>query len=264
MSRPGISTAALLGDPFREDPSIRPTQTALWHELFTPMEWAALRLSPVYYGIGVPRGRGQPVVVVPGFFGADLTLAELFWWLRRIGYRPFYSGLGLNVDCPDAAAASLLTTVRRVAASSGQRVRLIGHSLGGLIARSVALDHPELVEMVIALAAPFNDEARIHPSLVEVMAAVRRRAGTPWTRNVRPTCYSGHCSCNFTRNLLQPGRFRFRHYAVYSKFDGLVHWTSCAEDDPALNTEVGASHYGIIVNPEAFRAVAQRLASPAS
>ena len=60
-----------------------------------------------------PRGRGEPVVVVPGFLASDFSLTELFGWLARIGYRPFFSQIGRNADCTDYVAKMLLERTAR-------------------------------------------------------------------------------------------------------------------------------------------------------
>ncbi|MCA9829581.1 MAG: alpha/beta fold hydrolase [Dehalococcoidia bacterium] len=256
------ATLEPITDPFFGDHSVQPVATAIADEFRHSGDWFCLRMSPVYYGIGVPRGSREPVVLVPGFFGVDLTMAEMYWWLWRIGYSPYYSGLGLNVDCPDASADALVGVVRRaVRESGGQQVRIVGHSLGGLLARSVAIDHPHLVEMLISLGSPFNDVARVHPLLIEAMAAVRSRAGQHPVRRMQPTCYSGHCSCAFTKNLLQGKHGGFRKYALYARHDGLVDWTSCIETDPTLNFGISTSHNGLITNAEAFSQIAERLAN---
>jgi pimeloyl-ACP methyl ester carboxylesterase len=257
---PGGST---LGNLHLQDHSVRPRGTPIWNELWAGVDWLALRASPVYFGLGIPRGSGEPVIVVPGFFGHDVTLSELYWWLARIGYRPYYSELGFNTDCPDASAEALLGVARRAMRETGLPVRLIGHSLGALIARSVALESPESVDTVISLAGPFNDIAYVHPTLMEAMAAVRSRAGTTLTANVRPTCYTGHCSCDFTRNMLNPGPARFRRFALYAEFDGLVDPRSCVENEPDLNTGIATTHYGIIASACAYRVIAERLHQPA-
>ena len=44
----------------------------LWRELFWAAEWFGLRSSDLYQGVGVPRGRGEPVIPVPGFLTSDL------------------------------------------------------------------------------------------------------------------------------------------------------------------------------------------------
>jgi hypothetical protein len=39
----------------------------IWQELLVGFEMATLRISPVYWGFGVPEGDGSAVVVIPGF-----------------------------------------------------------------------------------------------------------------------------------------------------------------------------------------------------
>ena len=247
-------------DRYQDDHSVQPILTPIGNEVGWYREWMQLRLSPVYYGRGVPHGNGEPVVVVPGFLGTDLSLMELFWWLGRIGYRPYYSGLGLNVDCPNASSDLVLGTVRRAAEETGRRVHLIGHSLGALIARSVAFEHTESVDLLISLAAPFNEVAYVHPALIEAMAAVRRGAGSHLTWNVSPACYSGHCTCPFTGNIMRPRQPAFRRRALYAERDGLVSPESCREDEPEYNVGIATTHYGIIYSSEAYRTVAELLA----
>lgn len=261
---PPAEVMAPFADWYPDDHSVQPAFTPFWNELGLYQEWLNLRCSPVYYGWGAPRGDGQPVVVVPGFLGTDLSLAELYWWLARIGYQPYYSGLGLNVNCPDASADLVLGAVRRAAAETGCRVRLIGHSLGALIARSVAFEHPELVDLLISLAAPFHEVAYVHPALIEGMAAVRRRGGSPLTWHVEGTCFSGHCACRFTANIMRPRRPPFRRRALYARNDGLVRPESCHETEPDLNVGVATSHYGIIYNATAYQRVAELLAEERS
>jgi len=73
----------------------------IWQELLAGVEMAFLRISPVFWGYGVPRGDGSAVVLVPGFLATDFYLAQLHSWLNRIGYRPYYSGIKLNAECPN-------------------------------------------------------------------------------------------------------------------------------------------------------------------
>ena len=257
---PPEGAAAPFTDRYQDDHSVQPILTPIGNEVGWYREWIGLHASPVYYGRGVPHGDGEPVVVVPGFLGTDLSLMELFWWLGRIGYRPYYSGLGLNLDCPNTSSELVLGTVRRASEETGQRVHLIGHSLGALIARSVAFEHPESVDLLISLAAPFNEVAYVHPALIEAMAAVRRGAGSHLTWNVSPACYSGHCTCRFTANIMRPRRPTFRRRALYAERDGLVSPESCREDEPEYNVGIATSHYGIIYSSEAYRTVAELLA----
>jgi len=71
------------GDPFAMDPSVQAMSASRsWREPLTGFEWLALRSAPVYYGFGAPRGHGEPVVLLPGFMGNDMYLAELFFWRK--------------------------------------------------------------------------------------------------------------------------------------------------------------------------------------
>src|SRR5512146_1793358 len=72
-----------------------------WTEALFAAEILLLHATPVYYGFGVPHGDGSGVVIIPGFLGTDLYLMELHGWLARIGYRPYFSGIGINADCPN-------------------------------------------------------------------------------------------------------------------------------------------------------------------
>lgn len=96
-------------------------RTPLWRELFWAAEWIALRSSALYEGVGVPRGRGEPVILVPGFLASDLSLEELHHWLERVGYRVHHSGIGRNDDCPDVLITELLEATAAAAEESGDR-----------------------------------------------------------------------------------------------------------------------------------------------
>lgn len=254
--RPG---APYLQTLFGEDHTVQTVGTPIWHELFAASDWAALRCSPVYLGLGVPRGQGEPVVIVPGFLNSDLGMSEMFWWLSRIGYDPHLAQVGMNADCPDATGDMLAIRVRQIAHASGQRVHVIGHSLGGLLARHVAMAEPASVAQVITLAAPFREVARVHPALAAAMDVIRDHSGGAHTSNVRPTCFSGHCSCRFTQHLIAPQHNAVRRRAIYSRRDGLVAWQSCVEDDDSMNVEITSTHTGMPVNAGAFRAIARLL-----
>src|SRR5437879_3684374 len=130
--------------------------TSLWTEALFGAEILILHATPVYYGLGVPRGDGSAVVIIPGFLGTDLYLTELHAWLGRIGYRPYFSGIGINAECPNLLIQRRLNqTIDQALAETGRKIHLIGHSLGGVIARSLAGQRPKDVASVITLAAPF-------------------------------------------------------------------------------------------------------------
>ncbi|TMB98872.1 MAG: hypothetical protein E6J42_04985 [Chloroflexi bacterium] len=231
----------------------------IWHESLWPLDWMALRLSPVYYGLGVPRGDGSAVVLVPGFLGSDAYLVELYGWLGRIGYRPFMSGIGLNAECPGRLATRLITTMERAQAATGRPVRIVGHSLGGMIGRRAATQRPELVSQLICLGSPLQ-AVHAHPAVVATAVGLHTTLSA--LSGGRYGCLAGRCKCGFTRDLaiaLPPG---IRHSAIFTRSDGVVDWHDAQEIDQQLNHEVGGTHIGLVFNPRAYRALGQLLVTP--
>jgi len=246
-------------NPFAHDPSVQPVKTELWREFKAPFEWLRLHLSCIYRGIGVQKGSGEPVLIVPGFLGGDLMMLDLYWWLMRIRYRPYFSHIAWNTDCPDHTARQLAIRVRSLHKKTGQRVRLIGHSLGGMLAKCVAQEAPEVVDRVITLGSPFRDVARAHPAVVGLWDELKVARGHLVGRNLNASCGTGHCMCTFVRCMLDPKPTEVPQYAIYSKKDGVADWESCIDADPACNTEIDATHVGMAFSVPAYKAIAHRL-----
>ncbi|HJT86390.1 MAG TPA: hypothetical protein VJ732_01010, partial [Bryobacteraceae bacterium] len=111
---------------------------SFWQEALVGIEILLLHAAPVYFGFGIPRGDDSGVVIIPGFLGSDVYLLEMFAWLKRIGYRPYFSGIGLNAECPNLLIRRRLNqTIEQACEETGRKIHLIGHSLGGVIARAV-------------------------------------------------------------------------------------------------------------------------------
>ena len=248
--------------------TFEPAEVPLWREALFGIDWLSLRLSPVYYGIGVPRGDGDPVIVVPGFLGSDNYLVEMYNWLRRIGYKPYYSRIGRNAECPDILRDRLFETMDRVyQESGGRKIHLIGHSLGGLLARAAASRRSDQVSQVICLAAPFRD-IKVHPMVLAAAGFVRGRIvggrsnGTGRRRRrVERACFTGTCTCDFAQALREDLPAGIQRVAIYTETDGVVDWRSCVEEDERLNIRVDGTHAGLAFNPQVYRRVGELLAA---
>ena len=253
----------------RELAGYEPTSRPIWNEVLFPVDWLALHLSPVYYGFGVPRGSGQPVVLVPGFLGSDRYLTEMHLWLRRIGYRPYFSGIGRNVDCPELLTQRLLVTIQQAHAETHQPVTIIGHSLGGMLARAAGHRAPSQVRQVITMGSPFRS-VRAHPIVLSAANLVRSNIVSERRvrREVTQACFTPECPCAFVSTLKRDADegaspTPFTRAAIYSKCDGVVDWRSCLEEEESLNSEVTATHIGMAFNPDVYRTVANLLAGVA-
>ena len=247
-------------DMFDYDDAIEHTLTPIWRQAQCGLEWARLRWSPTYYGVGVPHGNGQPVLLIPGFMSSDLLMLEMHRWLKRIGYRSSLSRIPWNNDCPNRTAGKLMHRVRMLADKTGHKVALVGHSLGGMLARSVAQDTPEYVDRVITLGSPFRSLVKAHPAVVGIWDELKIAQGGLIGRNLLPSCGTGHCTCDFVRNMSVPKAIDVAQFAVYSKNDGVADWSSCMEDDVEANNEVVSTHIGMVFSVPVYRAVADRLA----
>ena len=219
-----------------------------------------LHATPVYYGFGVPHGDGSGVVIIPGFLGTDLYLMELHGWLRRIGYRPYFSGIGINAECPNLLIQRHLNkTIERALTETERKIHLIGHSLGGLLARSVAGQRPDDIASVITLASPFRGMVA-HRAVLNVVEAVRLRILQENGPGVLPECYTGRCTCSFLDSLKRDVPDSVIETAIYTRHDGIVDWRYCMTNHAEVDFEVPSTHIGMAFNPAAYTIVANRLA----
>jgi triacylglycerol lipase len=232
-----------------------------WQEALCGIEILLLHAAPVYYGFGGPSGDGSAVIVIPGFLGSDLYLVEMYAWLRRLGYRPYFSGIGLNADCPNLLIRTRLNeTIEKARRETRRKVHLLGHSLGGLLARSVACDHPDQVASVITLGSPFRGTV-LHPRVKQAVESVRQNILLTHGNSVLPDCYTGRCTCAFLSSLRQELRSHVMETAIYTRNDGFVDWRYCVTGDSKNDFEVSGTHVGLAFNPVVFGIIANRLAA---
>jgi pimeloyl-ACP methyl ester carboxylesterase len=216
----------------------------------------ALRRHPVW--AEAPDGAGVGVVVVPGFGGADASLADLRRWLARRGYVPAGAGLGLNLGCSTVLADRLERRVEAHVRATGGPVVLIGHSRGGWLGRLVAVRRPDLVRGVVMMGSPVLDPTDARPFARTVLRALVRLAAAGVPGLLGPDCLHGACRDDTAAGLAAP--LRTPAVALYSRDDGVVGWRSCL--DPAAEwVEVHSSHTGMGTDPEVYTELARRLAA---
>ena len=137
-------------------------------------ELGLLLIDPVFWGFGVRRGDGRPVLVLPGLHGGDRYLGPLRDWLRRIGYSPVRSGLDQNPGWSEPIVNDLGELAEARFRGAGQRVTIIGHSMGGMQGRAVAVRRPRVVRHVIALGSPLTMARGRLPDEVRMTAIYSR------------------------------------------------------------------------------------------
>jgi len=202
--------------------------------------------------------RGEPVVLVPGFLAGDATLSLMSRSLRRRGYRTYRSLIGVNVGCTTTAAAQLEARLEAVVARRGGRVQIVGHSLGGMLARGLAVRRPDLVAGIVTLGSPMLAPAAHHASLARSVDVLVRlsRAGLPGL--MAEDCVAGQCARASFEESRRPLPAEVGFTAIYSRRDGIVDWRACV-DPLATGVEVTASHIGMAVDPVTIEQVTAAL-----
>jgi pimeloyl-ACP methyl ester carboxylesterase len=207
--------------------------------------------------MGIPPGDGSAVIVIPGFMGTDFYLQEIYYWLRRIGYRSYMSRIGWNAECINTLVDRLSETISKAHSQTGRQVHLIGHSLGGVIARSAAAQWPEKTSSVITLGSPFRG-IRSHPLVLaageRVRERIRRQGGS-----LQPDCYTGYCGCDAVVAVQNGLPKSVLQTAIYTRTDGVVDWRVCVTDDHSTNFEVTGTHVGLVFNASVYGLIAKRL-----
>ena len=205
---------------------------------------ASLLLSPLL--IRAPRGDGHPVLALPGFLASDLSMAPLRRYLTELGYDAQAWRMGRNIGGVAKMRAALRERLAQIHAEAGRKVSVVGWSLGGVYARDLALQAPEMVRCVVTLGSPFANDTRATNATRLYEALSGEKVGA-----------DPELEAAIAGDLPVPAT------SIYSKSDGIVNWRTCLSrpSETSENIEVYfASHVGIGVNPAALWAITDRLA----
>ena len=197
-----------------------------------------------------PRGDGHPVLVMPGLLGGDGSTRAMRVFLRGLGYHVHAWRLGRNWGPTDRIVDGLGDRFRGLVEKHGQKITLVGHSLGGIYARELARRAPDYVRGVVTLGSPVRLGERMSSNAEPVVRALQSR-------------YSERA-----KGGLPPGEIHetvgVPLTAIITMTDGVVHWKTCVVEAGSLQecVVVRGSHSGLIHNPAALHVVADRLAQP--
>lgn len=221
-----------------------PNPLLLMMEARAPWEFLAMLAAGPWLK-QLPTGDGHPVMVFPGLAANDLTTQPLRSFLRERGYTAYEWQQGFNLGPRAGVLEGCCERLQALAKRHGEKVSLIGWSLGGLYAREVAKEHAKHVRCVVTLGSPFSG----HP-----------RATNAWPLyemlNGQSVLEDEQAIASLRKAPPVPTT------SIYSRTDGVVAWQcSINEDEPHTeNIEVHASHLGMGMNPLVMYAVADRLA----
>ena len=211
--------------------------------------WALASLWPSWPMLAAaPRGDGRPVMLLPGLVNGDRSMVVMRRYLEQLGYHAAGWRLGRNFGSRAIGADGerLLERIAELHAETGQKVTLVGVSLGGIMARFAAHRRPDLVREVITVAAPYYGD----PHATNVWRAFE------WFTGDR---LDDELTVARRLEIAQP--LPVPATAIWSASDGLVCGDLChCDDEPGCRSiEVDASHMGVQVHPQVLRAIADVL-----
>ncbi len=193
-----------------------------------------------------PLGDGHPVMVLPGFMGDDGYNASMRRFLGGLNYSVHGWGLGRNLGPRGGVLDGLQERIFELYERHDQPVSLVGHSLGGIFARELAREFPDMVRQVISLGSPFGRGRMTASVPARLFNALNPPTELPVDQDVIHEAPPVPTT------------------AIYSKGDGIVNWQTTLQHDGhqrSQNIRVRGSHCGMTLNPVIWFLVAERLAT---
>lgn len=207
-------------------------------------EIASASLKPPPFPDGpFDSGAGHTVLVIPGLLAGDWTTIRLRDFLLGLGYRAEAADILMNAGPTRGIITKLESTIERLAEGNAP-ISLIGVSLGGVMARVLALRNPKQIRSIVTLCSPIQFPVRtpLQP-LERILAPLHEQEWVAHREQIG-------------------GPMPVPVVAVYSEQDGIVDWRQCLVDDASggENIRVTGGHMTICSNPEAQIAIAHALA----
>ena len=190
-------------------------------------------------------GEGRAVLVIPGFGAGDISTLLLRRYLNKQGFKAVGWGMGINYGTSSKVRDGLYSKVKQLRHNTGQKVSVIGWSLGGIFARELGRKLDDDVHSVLTMGAPFTGNPYgnylFQLSLVLSGQQFGQREADAFDRRSEPP--------------------PVKTVAIHSRYDGVVAW-ECSlekETDHTRNIEVNSSHFGFPFNPAVFSVIAEAL-----
>jgi triacylglycerol lipase len=214
----------------------------------------------VPYALRAPEPGAQPVVLVPGFMAGDGSLSLMARHLRGLGHRTYRSTMHANVGCTKKARDRLEERIEAIATKRGRKVTVVGHSLGGLLARGIAAHRPDLVDGIVTLGSPLLAPGAAHQLLLWDLNLIVKLQRAGLGSMMGADCTSGDCAKESWEAGQAPLHRDVAFTSVFSRRDGIIDWRACL-DPLAKTVEVRTSHLGMALDPVVLDIVGSTLAA---
>lgn len=189
------------------------------------------------------RGDGRKILLIPGLMAGEQRMEPLRAVLNAAGYEAHSWGMGRNFGPKPETLAQIDRRVDAIRRGTGDKVTLVGWSLGGLFAREYAKVAADKVGGVVTMGTPFSG----HPRANHAWRLYQLVSGFPVDRPP--------FDCHREEKPPVPT------VALWSRRDGVI-LPECAkgragERDRAM--EVDCTHMGFAAAPEGILAVGKAL-----
>jgi pimeloyl-ACP methyl ester carboxylesterase len=180
--------------------------------------------------------------MVPGLGATDASLFPLRAYLRQLGHDARPINMGRITDDVEGQYLRVAEELVRTSTEIDGPVVLIGWSIGGILSREAARDHPDAVSRVFTFGTPvvggpaYSQAAYRYsqPVIDSIAKRVEERAQIP---------------------------LRVPLTAIWSRLDGIVEPAACFDrvSTDVEHIEVRSTHLGMGLDPDVWNAIASRL-----
>ncbi len=207
------------------------------------------------------QGGGKPVLTIPGLGGDDFSMSVLRDYLNDKGFKPYPWLLGRNIpeikkttvkqmiDYTEKKEEQLVCRIKEINDETGKKVSLIGWSLGGVFANSLARKYPYLIEQNILLGSPLRSPESTNAW--QLFKFLKLLDDSDADKGIE--------AWN-AKSKLSDGQQVYTT-AIFSHRDGIVPPSSAIieEGQYGQNIEVKSSHLGLVYHPSVFNIIAALL-----
>lgn len=227
----------------------------LMHSLLEPRALLEALSLAVYWPLATKarKGDAQPVLVIPGFMTGDGSTYALRRYLNLHGFEAHPWEQGRNPGLREDIFLALQEKLEQLNSRYGQKIAVVGWSLGGLYARALAHRLPHCVSQVITLGSPFTVNTRpdadvgVSENIKKLYERLNPDShsdplinGDPFWQAVPPVPTT----------------------SIYSRTDGIANWKYCVDEQIGRQNEniaVIGSHTGLTHNPIVYHLLIDRL-----
>ncbi len=216
--------------------------------------WEAFTLLPSMPILQrAPEGDGEPVLVFPGFMTSDSSTYVMRRFLTKKGYTTYPWEQGRNPGLRDDIYQNLEVLLEKIYLENGQKVNLVGWSLGGVYARTLAHKAPQFVSKVITLGSPFALSNSYDPSDVAIPGPIVKLYESLNPNIKEDPLVNGEPIWELAPPVPST--------AIYSESDGITSWRYCVDvvSKQTENIRVIGSHCGLTHNPFVMYILSERL-----